>query len=762
MKKIVLLLTLCLSFVFGYSQYDLSKNIERQVMVVPQKGMESQTQAFIQRSNAQIVANFEQLGWYVVLLPENLTQDSFVRSSKDLPFIKEVYKDQKVEMKLDYIPNDVEFSQCWHLKQSNDKDIDADEAWDLVPANNPTVSVAMFDGGLDLTIPDFVGNTTIPFNAVNSTTSVPYVNSFDKHGTTCSGTIAAVTNNSIGVSSVGNNKVKVMPVNIMSQVFDGGSFFTSDVIQINAVNAAMANPTCVAIAMSYGGSSYSSALDAAFQSARTTARGGKGMVVVASSGNNASGTAAQYPANYSGVWGIGATTSSDLRASFSNYGQICDISAPGSQIRTIDRPGADGYNSGDYTSVSGTSFSCPITAAAAAFVFYKNWELTDDQVLQILATTAEKVGGYTYTSNATWPLSTRSNELGYGRINLKDAINATPNPGGIVPPPPPSLHNFVINSISVTPNPVIAGSQLTVNCIVATQNPTFSQVTVVTEYRTSTNNIFGDSDDLILGTDQSILGGGISSDPESITFNVSNSTGLRYIFARVNYMGSIQESITSDNTAQTTYTINQPVSNGTDVSLILTAPSTSIITVPATQVSVLFQWKVVNTGNTPITTFTWRRGWTDCSGLTNPFMSPCQQTLTWNGNLAPGAFIYLPGGTTSASWTSSTLCQTTTHCAVQPGGTNTMRVTILTVNGGTGDTNLNNNQVDCTVNRLTTATNNDVVSDIDYVEVRNLYNLNEKPIRFKSIDEVILEKGFYVIYIYHSDGFVEIEKKMIY
>ena len=90
MKKIVLLLTLCLSFIFGYSQYDLSKNIDRQVMVVPQKGMESQTQAFIQRSNAQIVANFEQLGWYVVLLPENLTQDSFVRSSKDLPFIKTI------------------------------------------------------------------------------------------------------------------------------------------------------------------------------------------------------------------------------------------------------------------------------------------------------------------------------------------------------------------------------------------------------------------------------------------------------------------------------------------------------------------------------------------------------------------------------------------------------------------------------------------------------------------------------------------------
>jgi len=320
------------------------------------------------------------------------------------------------------------------------------------------------------------------------------------------------------------------------------------------------------------------------------------------------------------------------------------------------------------------------------------------------------------------------------------------------------LHNFVINSISVTPNPVVAGSQLTINCIVATQNPTFSQVTVVTEYRTSTNNVFGDADDIILGTDQSVLGGGITSDPESITFNVANSTGLRYIFARVNYMGSIQETISSDNTAQTTYTISQPVSNGADVSILLTVPSTSTITVPATQASVLFQWKVVNTGNTPITTFTWRRGWTDCTGLTVPYMSPCQQTLTWNGNLQPGSFIYLPGGTTNISWISSTLCGNVNHCAILPGATNTMRATILTVNGGNGDTNLNNNQVDCTVTRLATATNNDIVSDIDYVEVRQFSKLYENPVRYKTMEEAILEKGLNIIHIHHSDGTVEIKK----
>jgi len=546
MKKVILSLLFVFSFIFGYSQYDLSKNIDRQIIVVPKKGMEPQAKNHFNQGDTKVVVEFDQLGWYVVLIPNGVNQDEFINQNKSLSFVQNLYKDEARQMQLDYIPNDAEFTSCWHLKQSTDKDIDADEAWDLVPTDNPFVSVAMFDGGLDLTIPDLVGNTNSPFNAVNSTTSIPYVNSFDKHGTACSGTIAAVTNNSIGVSSVGNNKVKVMPVNIMSQVYDGGSFATSDVIQINGVNAAMANPTCVAIAMSYGGSSYSASLEAAFNAARTTARGGKGMVVMASSGNQYSGTAAQYPANYNNVWGIGATSSTDVRASFSNYGQICDISAPGVSIRTTDRLGAAGYDPGDYRSISGTSFSCPITAAAAAFIFYKNWELTDDQVLQILAQTCEKVGGYTYSNNPTWPLSTRSNELGYGRINLKDAINATPNPGGVIPPPPPpptQIHNFVINTLTVNPTSVIAGNNITITATIATQNPTYPSVNVMTQHRLSTNTTWGDADDIVIGTTSGNLGGGVATDVETIIYTVGNITGTRYIISRVNYMGSISETV---------------------------------------------------------------------------------------------------------------------------------------------------------------------------------------------------------------------------
>jgi hypothetical protein len=771
MKNLLLTLAFALSFVFGYGQYDLSKNVDRQMIVVPQRGMEIMTKTFIEGKDAKIVTTFDQLGWYVVLLPEGLSQDRFLSISKDVPFIQNVWKDETRQMQLDYIPNDVEFASCWHLRQSTDKDIDADEAWDLVPTDNPFVSVAMFDGGLDLTIPDLVGNTNSPFNAVNSTTSIPYVNAEDKHGTACSGTIAAVTNNSIGVSSVGNNKVKVMPVNIMSQVFAGGSFSTSDVIQINGVNAAMANPTCVAIAMSYGGSSYSASLDAAFQAARTTARGGKGMVVVASSGNGYSGTAAQYPANYSGVWGIGATSSTDVRASFSNFGQICDISAPGVSIRTTDRLGAAGYDPGDYRSISGTSFSCPITAAAAAFIFYKNWELTDDQVLQILSQTAEKVGGYSYTNNPTWPYSTRSNELGYGRINLKDAINATPNPGGVVPPPPPPptlVHNFVINSLTVSPAAVTVGSNITINATIATQNPTYPSVNVMTQHRLSTNTTWGDSDDIVIGTTSGNLGGGVATDVETITYNVGNITGLRYIISRVNYMGSVSETNTNDNTTQTSFTVTQPTVTGADLSVTLMNPTTLNTTISPTTNAVSFRWKVTNTGTVPIYSFTWDRNW--ITQLPTVLTWPVPPTSTfvgsWQGPLLPGQFIYLPAGGTptnpqSVSYLSASVCFSSSQCALPLGSTNTFRMRILTVNGGAGDSNLSNNQIDCVVTRLATAVNNEgntTTPEVKFVEVRQFSQLYEKPVRYNSIDEAILEKGLNIIHIHYSDGTVEIRK----
>jgi len=709
MKKLISVLLLTVFSIISFSQ-NLVENVNNQVILKYKQGTPYRlVDAFTEFYNIPVVAQYDQLGMIVVQFSNNY--DEFYKNCSDSDLFDIIERDQTQEMKMDYIPNDPEFISCWHLRQSTDKDIDADEAWDLLPTENPWVSVAMFDGGLDMTMPEFVGNVDSPFNAVNGTSAIPYVNSEDKHGTACSGTIAARTNNGIGVSSVGNNFVKVMPVNIMSQVYAGGSFATTSAIQIAAVNAAMSNPNCVAIAMSYGGSNYSATLDAAFQTARTNGRGGKGMMVFASSGNGYSGTAAQYPAQYPAVWGVGATSNTDAKASFSNYGQICDISAPGVAIRTTDRLGADGYDPSDYRSVSGTSFSCPITAAASAIIAYKNWELTDDQILSILSGTCEKVGGYTYSNDPAWPLSTRSNELGYGRINLKDAVIATPNPGGTPPPPPTLVSNYTINNVVVTPVSVNLGSTILVdyNAILTEQvslMTTFATFIKV-QYRYSTNSTLGDSDDIIVGVDSVSLGGGINSITKSFSYIVGGLPGTRYMFVTINYDNAAAETITTDNTGFKAFNVINPLLTGTDVKIELMMPVSNPWTTSLGIVNT--QWKAVNTGTTPITQINYTRRWVDCSAAFG-----CITNSTWSGILLPGQSTLLPANN---SYVSVNLCHPV-RCAVPVGTSNTFRLDVISVNGSTGDTDLTNNRLDLVFNRISTS-QEDIIGNYPLIDDPN-------------------------------------------
>ena len=689
------------------SGQNLTLDVDKQYMLTPEKGISKNlVDAFFEFYDIPVIQYFDKLNTYVVKVED---VQEFTAACEIVKYFAIIEKDREETVKMDYIPTDPEFVSCWHLRQASDKDIDADEAWDLLPAGNQWVSVAMFDGGLDLTHPDLAGNTDSPFNAVNGTSSVSYVNAEDKHGTACSGTIAAVTNNDVGVASVGNNKVKVMPVNIMSQVYAGGSFSTTSSIQVAGVNAAMSNPNCVAIAMSYGGSSYSATLENAFLTARSSGRGGKGMMIFASSGNGYSGTAAQYPANYNGVWGVGATTSSDVRASFSNFGQICDISAPGASIRTTDRVGADGYNTTDYTSISGTSFSCPITAAASAVIAYKNWELTDDEILQILSSTCEKVGGYVYTDNPSWPYSTRSNELGYGRINLKNAVIATPGPGTPPPPPPAPVHNFFAESLNVNPPVVNIGDVIAVNFNVKTTEPSLDTVVVSTQYRYSVNTTWGDSDDIVIGTSTSQLGGGVSTESESFSYAVGGNAGSRYILVRVNFDGSVTENNQTDNTSSAVFTVNDPAFSGTDVKVELFMPSSNPITTSSQILNT--KWKITNIGSTTVTTISYLRRWVNCPG-TGWSANNCVQTVNWTGTLLPGQVTYLPSAN---GYISVNLCHNTNNCAVPVGGTNTYRLDLISVNGLQGDGNTSNNRVDLVISRISTneedIIDNDVIID---------------------------------------------------
>ena len=100
----------------------------------------------------------------------------------------------------------------------------------------------------------------------------------------------------------------------------------------------------------------------------------KGITVVVSAGNDSTDAGNYSPANLSNVITDAASNASNARSSYSNFGTVIDIAAPGDNIFTYTMGG--GYTS----SYSGTSFASPFVAAAAATVLMLDDSLTPTQV----------------------------------------------------------------------------------------------------------------------------------------------------------------------------------------------------------------------------------------------------------------------------------------------------------------------------------------------------------------------------------------------
>jgi serine protease len=206
--------------------------------------------------------------------------------------------------------------------------------------------------------------------------------STDGHGVACAGIIAA-SHNSINVRGVAPN-IKLLTVNIFApnttnqQIADG-------------INWAWQNGADV-LSNSWGYSCNQNGINIpqitdAITNARTSGRGGKGCVVVFAAGNNypvdncGYGPAGyvSFPSTVTGVLCVSAINKYGTIASYSSRGSRIDITAIGGEndIRTLDRMGSAGYNSGnDMSDFGGTSAACPQVSGVAALI------LSVTQILQ--------------------------------------------------------------------------------------------------------------------------------------------------------------------------------------------------------------------------------------------------------------------------------------------------------------------------------------------------------------------------------------------
>jgi subtilisin family serine protease len=334
--------------------------------------------------------------------------------------------------------NDTYLSYQWALNNDGSAiqysgtpgaDMDIFAAW-ATTTGSSSVRVAIIDEGVDLAHPDLLANLDSGYDAMGlGSMGGPQGN--DAHGTACAGIVAAVGNNNLGIAGIAYD-CRIVPVRIAYGV--GSYWATSDAILADGINWAWSNGGADVLSNSWGGGSPSSLINGAIDNAVNFGRAGKGATVLFSAGNGNSYV--KYPANYNTTIAVAAMSMCDQRKSptscdgeywwGSDYGTNVDVAAPGVKIYATDISGSAGYSASDYyPTFNGTSSACPNAAAVVALIYSVNPALTHQQARDILETTTEKVGGYTYTNNvAGQPNGSWSNELGYGRVNAAYAVKA--------------------------------------------------------------------------------------------------------------------------------------------------------------------------------------------------------------------------------------------------------------------------------------------------------------------------------------------------
>lgn len=327
-------------------------------------------------------------------------------------------------------------------------------AWGMSTGTS-TIKVAIIDEGVDLVHPDLVANILPGYDATGlNSGGAPSGN--DAHGTACAGIVAAVGNNATGVAGIAYN-CKIIPVRIAYSDANGDWVTTNSSIGA-AIDWAWSTGGADVLSNSWGGGSSSSSINDAIGRAVTQGRGGLGSPVLFAAGND--NGAVNYPATLTNVISVTAmsmcnqrksTTSCDNETFWgSNYGTGTDISAPGVKIYTCDISGASGYSSGNYTATfNGTSSACPNAAGVMALILSVNPSLTMASARQIIESTCDKVGGYTYNTNVSGqPNGTWSNDLGYGRVNAFTALQLA-SPAVCTSPPAQGTSIASPNSICV-------------------------------------------------------------------------------------------------------------------------------------------------------------------------------------------------------------------------------------------------------------------------------------------------------------------------
>ena len=283
---------------------------------------------------------------------------------------------------IDTIPNDPQYGSQWqHPKMQCPK------AWDLYTGDSTRIA-AFVDTGVDTDHADLKDHLIPGYNAVDRLTQAQggQVEDINGHGTAVSGCIGAIGNNGTGVAGV-NWTIKLLPVRASNS--SGGGAYMTDLTH-GALWAAQNGAKTISV--SYSGVSSSSVGTTGTQIKALDA------LLIWAAGNDGSQLSGF---DWADVIVAGATDTSDNPASFTNYGTPIDVMAPGVSVHTTK-------NGGTYASVSGTSFSAPLTNGVAALIWGYNPGSTANEVETALFDGCDDLGNPSL--------------FGHGRVNAYEGL----------------------------------------------------------------------------------------------------------------------------------------------------------------------------------------------------------------------------------------------------------------------------------------------------------------------------------------------------
>ena len=252
----------------------------------------------------------------------------------------------------------------WGLDRTDQRALPLSTAysWNAAGAG---VTAYIVDTGVMSAHVDFGSRTAPGYTAISDGSGTTDCNG---HGTHVAGTTAGTT---YGIAK----QATVVPVRVLG--CNGSGSWSGVIAGLDWIVGHHLEGVPAVANMSLGGGA-SSSVDDAVRRVITD-----GVTVAVAAGNSNADACNSSPARVPTAVTVGATTSSDARSSFSNFGTCVDLFAPGSSITSAWYTSTTATNT-----ISGTSMASPHTAGVAAVLLSGAPTMTPAAVSSLLASSA--------------------------------------------------------------------------------------------------------------------------------------------------------------------------------------------------------------------------------------------------------------------------------------------------------------------------------------------------------------------------------------